>query len=233
MKHPGTMGFQPEVSFGIPQADVMPLSGTYCPIIFFDIAAFGDSKRDNDVQISVRNGLYQILARSFDHLKIRQSLYYRQDCGDGVLMIFPPTLSTETLAFLPAWLAVEIQRHNKCASPAAQIQLRAALHVGPVHWDAHGVCGQALIHAARLIEAQPPRDALAAAGADLVFIVSESVYDMVIQHTPHPAGTPYRQIRARVKESAITAWITLSVTQYDLNPPGHHRHRLSAVPGLP
>ena len=48
--------------------------------------------------------------------------------------------------------------------------------------------------------------------ADLGVIVSAYIYDNVIrQHDGQPrAATPYRKIRFRVKESALTAWIHLT-----------------------
>jgi hypothetical protein len=208
------------------------LSGTYCPVLFFDIAAFGDPKRDNDIQMFARDGLYQILRRTFAQTGLAQAWYYRQDYGDGVLAVLQPTAAIDSIASLPAWLQREIQRYNKCASEAARIQLRAVLHIGPIYWDDHGVCGDTLIHAARLIDAQPIKDELAAADADLVFAVSEPVYGAVIRHSPQPGNLSYRQIRARVKESQFNAWITVvggrgpAVTS-DHQPP------LTAVPDIP
>jgi class 3 adenylate cyclase len=230
MKHPNVLAFQPSTadpsgSGYCACALGTAFSGTYCPILFFDIASFGAPERDNDIHLAVRRGLYQILHSTFGRFDIPPAAYYREDCGDGVLSVFPPTIAADTITCLPLWLPVEIQRYNKCASPAARIQLRAALHIGPVYWDEHGVYGQAVIHAARLIDAQPVKDALAATHADLVFVVSESVYDAVVQHIPQPAGVQYRKIRTRVKESSITAWITLSDPD-----PGRF---LTAVPDTP
>ncbi|WP_067456262.1 hypothetical protein [Actinomadura macra] len=201
--------------------------GAYHPIVFFDIAAFGNSSRDNDIQRFVRSGLYQILHCAFGHVGAPPTAYYRQDYGDGVLAIFPPTIPADTIAALPLWLHREIRRYNKCASPIAHIQLRAAFHVGPVYWDDHGAYGQAVIHAARLIDAQPVREALASTGADLAFVISGLVYNDVIQHHPQLADPPYRSLTARVKESTITAWLTLPDA-----PSPDHQHHLVAVTDL-
>ncbi|MBC6456808.1 hypothetical protein [Actinomadura sp. HBU206391] len=186
-------------------------SGAYCPILFFDIAGFGDPDRDDDVQMFARWGLYRILGKAFDRAGISWDACYHEDRGDGALSVIPPTIPMDRVVALPVWLQAEIRRYNKCASPVARIQLRAALHVGPVHRDEHGISGQAVIHAARLVDAQPAREALAASGADLVFLASESVYESVIRHGPQPMDAAgYRQITAVVKGSAVNAWMTVS-----------------------
>jgi hypothetical protein len=208
------------------------LSGTYCPILFFDIAASADPRRDNDIQMFIRRGLYEILRRSFEQVVISQVAYYREDYGDGVLAVIPPTTAVDGLVGLPAWLQQEIQRYNKCASAAARIQLRGALHVGPIYWDEHGVYGEAINHTARLIEAQSVKDELASSDADLVFVLSESVYNAVARHSPQPGNTEYREIKARVKESKFSAWITVSGARPLPDVPVH-QPPLSAVPDVP
>lgn len=213
-------------------AAALQLSGTYCPILFFDIAASAHPSRDNDIQLFIRRGLYEILRRSFEQVGIAQVAYYREDYGDGVLAVIPPTTAVDAIVGLPAWLQQEIQRHNKCASAAARIQLRGALHVGPIYWDEHGVCGEAINHTARLIEAQPVKDELVSADADLVFALSEPVYNAVARHSPQPGNTVYREIKARVKESKFSAWITVSGAR-PLPEMPFHQPPLSAVPDVP
>jgi hypothetical protein len=97
--------------------------------------------------------------------------------------------------------ASRLKRYNRQAGAPGRIQLRAALHVGPVAPDANGLRGHALIHAARMLDAPALKEALAAAGADLAFIASGHVYDTVIQHATglvDPAA--FRRIRVNVKE---------------------------------
>ncbi|WP_285495266.1 hypothetical protein [Actinomadura sp. NBRC 104425] len=178
--------------------------------MFFDVAGFGRPDRDADIQQAVRRGLYQIVFGALDRAAVPHTVYYRQDHGDGVLAVLPPTVPVLALAeSLPIWQHLEIRRYNKCASPAARIQLRSALHIGPVYRDEQGVSGRALIHAARLIDAPPVRRALADSHADLVFAASDRVYDEVICHHPTPAGVEYRRFAARVKEDEFTAWFTV------------------------
>jgi hypothetical protein len=236
MENASAQAFQPSLAsrWDAPYPTAAPsrLSGTYCPVLFFDIAAFAHPQRDNDIQMFARDGLYRILRRTFDQIGLPEAAYYRQDYGDGVLAVIPPTTAIDTVAGLPTWLHLEIRRYNKCASPAARIQLRAALHIGPIYWDSHGVSGEALVHAARLIDAQPVKDELAAADADLVFVISEPVYGAVIRHSPQPGNAVYREIEARVKESKISAWITLSGARA-FSDVSDHQPPLSAVPDMP
>ena len=105
-------------------------------------------------------------------------------------------------------LAVGLLWHNRQANDATRIQLRAALDVGPVVSDPEGVSGQAIIHAARLLESPILKRQLADSAADLGVIVSTYVYDNVIAHESGPAG--YQQVKLRVKESRMTAWMRLA-----------------------
>lgn len=184
-------------------------SGTFCPILYFDIAAFGDPSRDSDIQTFVRSGLYRILRAAFGRVGVPWQDCYHEDRGDGVLVIAPPVNPIDAVAALPPWLHAEIQRHNKCASVIARIQLRAALHVGPVYWDEYGVCGEAVIHAARLIDLQQGRVALSEGDADLVFIRSATVHESVVPQGLSVSEPEYQRIKTRVKESSITAWINV------------------------
>jgi hypothetical protein len=78
--------------------------------------------------------------------------------------------------------------------------------------DAQGVTGHAINQTARLVQARILRKLLSETRADLGVIVSAYIYDYVIrQHEGQPMdAAPYRKIRFRVKESALTAWIHLT-----------------------
>ena len=65
-----------------------------------------------------------------------------------------------------------------------RIQLRVALTVGPVVPDEDGISGEAIIEAARLLEAPESKRRLVDEQADLGVIVSAFLYDTVIKHGP-------------------------------------------------
>ena len=187
--------------------------GMICAILAVDIAAFGDPARDNDVQRFVHDALYRLVAEAFNRCGVPWHGCYHEDRGDGIVIIIPAATDAAAIASLPAWLHAEIQRHNKCASPAARIQLRAALHIGPVQRDDHGLSGAELIRTARMLDAQQLRDALAGSHSALAFAVSAFVYDSIIRHSPGLADpSAFRQIDVRVKESSFPAWLMVTPT---------------------
>ena len=137
---------------------------------------------------------------------------YAQSVEFTASSIVPPTVSTLWLVDpLLALLAAKLKRYNRQAGDPVRIQLRVALHVGPIFRDAQGLCGQSLIRAARMLDAPALRQSLASTGADLAFIASDHVYDSVIQHAAGLVDpTTFRRVRVQVKESKITGWIHLA-----------------------
>jgi hypothetical protein len=181
-------------------------------IFFTDIANFGDPRRDDDDRRVVRETLYETLWAAFEGSNVPWATCVHEDRGDGVLIVAPPTVSTVSLVDpLLSVLAFRLRRHNHRAGDPIRIQLRAALHVGPVFQDAQGLNGHALIHAARMLDAPVLKESLANTRADLAFMASAHVYDTVIRHTVgllDPAG--FRQVQFRVKEAEITSWMYLA-----------------------
>ncbi|TMR07057.1 hypothetical protein ETD83_01985 [Actinomadura soli] len=64
-----------------------------------------------------------------------------------------------------AHLAVALRRHNRRAAGAARMQLRAALHVGPVRRGPKGVSGISIITARRTVDAPAVQRRVADTGA--------------------------------------------------------------------
>jgi hypothetical protein len=155
--------------------------------------------------------MYAILERSFERSGIPWDNCYREDRGDGVLIIIPPETPTSLLVDpLSRRLVAALAAHNGQATEALRMQLRVALHVGPVVSDPEGVSGESIILAARILEAPTLKRELAYEVADLGLIVSTYVYDTVVKHASgHVDSTRYRQVRVRVKESRLNAWMCL------------------------
>ena len=181
-------------------------------IFLTDVAGFGDPRRDDDDRRVVRDALYRLLREAFEGSNVPWTACLHEDRGDGTLTIVPPTVSTLWLVDpLLALLAAKLKRYNRQAGDPVRIQLRVALHVGPIFRDAQGLCGQSLIRAARMLDAPALRQSLASTGADLAFIASDHVYDSVIQHAAGLVDpTTFRRVRVQVKESKITGWIHLA-----------------------
>ncbi|GAA4485176.1 hypothetical protein GCM10023191_009380 [Actinoallomurus oryzae] len=197
-----------------------------CAVVAFDIAGFGDRRRDDDVQLYVRAGLYRILEESFEDAGVPWRECHREDRGDGVLVVVPALVATESLISpLTERVRAGLRRHNKLSSEPAQIRLRMALHAGHVHFDAYGVAGQTLVHAFRLLEAPTFKTAFAATGRELGCVVSDRLYDDVIRHGPGLIDPDlYHAISVSVKETEARAWVHF--------PPGAVRPALNAWPHM-
>jgi CRP-like cAMP-binding protein len=187
-------------------------SGGNCSILLTDIAGFGAHSRDDDDRLIVRETMYGLLQDAFSGSGLRQGDYYQEDRGDGALIVVPPDTPTRSVVDpMLAQLAASLRRHNRRASEATRIQLRAALAVGPVTWDPRGVSGGSIIQAARLLEAPVLKNRLAETTADLGFIASTFVYETVIQQAPgYVDPACYLPVEIQVKESALTAWMFLA-----------------------
>ena len=114
---------------------------------------FTDPRRDEYVQLYVREMLYRILER----VRRRRPPWHacrHEDRGDGVVVVVPPVIPVDGLADpLPERLCGLIRVHNRLSSEDARIQLRAAAHVGKVYHDGHGFAGDAASHLFRLLQA--------------------------------------------------------------------------------
>jgi CRP-like cAMP-binding protein len=189
-----------------------PLAPLNCTIFFTDIANFGDPRRDDDDRRVVRESLYTMLRESFEGSHVSWASCVHEDRGDGVLIIAPATVSTVPLVdpLLPL-LAFKLKRHNRRATDRVRIQLRVAVHVGPVLQDGNGLSGQALIHTARMLDAPILKESLAITRADLAVMASAHVYDTVIRHTPGLVDPgAFRRVRYQVKEAKIISWMYLA-----------------------
>jgi Cyclic nucleotide-binding domain len=192
-----------------------PWTGQNCSICITDITAFSDSSRDDKDRRSVRGAMYRMLTDAFNDSGILWNACYREDRGDGALIIVPPSIPTSAVVDVAAVrLAVALGRHNRRASIATRISLRVAIHVGPVTTDSEGVSGHAINQAARLIEAAPLKRQITETAADLGLAASEFVYDTVISQNYGPADlAKYRKMRFRAKGSgSLAAWMYLSGT---------------------
>ncbi|WP_147312160.1 hypothetical protein [Thermomonospora umbrina] len=180
------------------------------PIFGVDIAGFGHPDRDDEVQVAVRRVLYQVLREAWEGAGLSWADALREDRGDGVLLIASPAEPPGTLIDpLLELIRLRLNRHNRLSSPAAQIRLRAALHLGPVHRDQHGVTGTAVTHMFRLLNAPQLRTALEEPDTDLAFIASQQVFDHIIRTHGSMGPESYLPVECRVKETLAPAWITI------------------------
>jgi hypothetical protein len=174
-----------------------------------DIASFGSADRDDHARAYLRKVLYDGLRASFDAAGVPYDHCYREDRGDGVMLIVPPSYDTAVLiSSVVDGLRGEVRRHNDLASSAASLQVRVAVHIGACVSDDHGLVGDALNHAFRILEAAPLKRALRDSGAGVGLVVSQRVYEDVVRHGPGLVDPgEYVSITVEVKETAGAAWI--------------------------
>lgn len=188
-----------------------PADGQVCALFAVDIAGFTRPDRDDDIRMFMREELYRILERAFDGSGIPWRGCFREDRGDGALVVIPPGIAaTGIIDPMPGRLGSLIRRHNHVARDVAHIQLRVAAHIGPVDYDGHGFVGADVDFLFRMLDARPLKHALASTGADLALIVSNYVYSNVVSRHPSlvsPAA--FRPVRFQVKYTKSRAWIYL------------------------
>jgi hypothetical protein len=176
------------------------------------MARFGSSCRTDGDRSIMRQTLYGMLQEAFRRSGVSWSLCRHEDRGDGTLTVVPPMIPTMSLIEpMIALLAADLRRYNHRASRATLIQLRLALHAGPVAADAYGLHGYALIHMARLLDASVLKKSLAESDADLAVMVSEHVYETAVHHAVglvDPAF--YRRVSVPTKDGRTAGWMYLA-----------------------
>jgi class 3 adenylate cyclase len=185
-----------------------PWHGLNCTIFMADIAAFGGHSRNDKDRQFLRTSMYAILRQAFEGSGVSWRDCYHEDRGDGVLIIVPPSTPTSQLIDpLSDCIAAALAAHNDQVTAQLRMQLRVALHVGPVVSDDEGVCGESIIIAARILDAPMLKRQMVQEVADLGLIVSAYVYDTVVKHAPGRVNPAlYRRVRVSIKEARLDAW---------------------------
>jgi hypothetical protein len=179
-----------------------------------DITGFSHNRSDN-LQLWVRRSMYNLLEEAFNASAVAWNRSYHEDRGDGVLIVSPhgtvPELFIDPIYH---WLASELQRHNRVSSGRARIQMRVALHIGKIGYDAHGVMGTALVHLFRLLDAPAFKKAHIEAGHDIDLIVSDYFYEEVLRYGLAMADPQdFRPLKVEFKETRARAWMYSPLTE--------------------
>ena len=185
-------------------------------VLVVDIESYGP--RPNPFQASLRRAMYDVLREACADAGMDWESIVHLDRGDGVILLVPAATSIVTVAgpFLRDLDAVLAEK-AAMFSRAHRMRLRVGLHQGLCQRDDTGWMGEAINTACRLVDAQPLRDALAAASdARMAVIVSDEIYQTVIRHgyrQMDPAS--FAPITLAAKElTGATAWISVPGRSY-------------------
>ncbi|MFD7817624.1 hypothetical protein ACFV6E_32590 [Streptomyces sp. NPDC059785] len=129
-----------------------------------------------------------------------------KDSGDGAFLLFPSSLVARLVDPLLGRLDAALRRyrqHQLADSPL--VRLRVSVHAGPLSLPHHR--GDAINDAARLLNSQAVREAMAAArdsGGFLAAVLSELVYHRTVQanRTPGLREHHFVEAVARVSDKA-------------------------------
>lgn len=177
-------------------------------IVVVDVEGFGDYTRVRPNQLIVRDTMYRAVRKGLRAAGIHWSRCHHVDRGDGVFILAPASTDKVRLVeALPAAIAKALRRHNAGHSAPERIRLRLALHAGEVARDEHGVTGNSINLAFRLLDAPELKIAFRQAPGVLAVITSEWFYDEVVRHSCVAAA--YRKIAVDVKETSTSGWMHL------------------------
>ncbi|WP_030411424.1 hypothetical protein [Streptomyces sp. NRRL S-1448] len=157
----------------------------------------------------MRARIYRVLETAFSHAKVARDAVHMEDRGDGVLLSVAGRVSVTRL--LGLWM-VEVRENLREENRGLRVPLglRVGMHVGPVRRDGMGICGRAVDLACRLADSPVGRQLLDAERADLVLVVSESLYEDVVRSGgKFIEPTRYSRARLALKEGAVNAWFHL------------------------
>ncbi|XVQ10539.1 substrate-binding domain-containing protein [Spirillospora sp. CA-255316] len=203
-------------------------------IFWVDIAGSSALSRTDLDRHNARAGMYRALRRAFRRARLPWSTWnnrfgrHREDRGDGVFCLVPPSVPKSRLvAALPA-LESALEAHNRDAPEGASIRLRVALHAGEVHFDPEGVSGNAMDYTARLLDAPEFKGLFAASGSCLGVIASDWFYQNVIHQNPEHQFQEYRRTAVTVRGAGPPeAYVRLFPRSA---PPEEGSRRLPAAP---
>lgn len=200
-------------------------------ILLVDVERFGDHNRKDPHRVTVRDGLYRMLEKAIHGTGISWDICYREDRGDGVMILVPSNVHKILFAeSLPGLLADELRRYNQYHPEQERIRLRMALHAGEVFFDDNGVTSNDVNLAFRLLDAEPLREALRDSPGVVALIASSWFYYRVIQNSASFPAQSYSPVLIDSKEVRTVAWITIPglpepVSSYARNEPWRIRLR--------
>lgn len=192
------------------EGPVGPGHARHHTILVVDVEGFSNRRRTIPHQVAVREGLHRAMRKAFDKAGIPWVKCYREDRGDGALVLAPSYVpKSRFVESLPYELTAALCEHNEVYDARSRIRLRVALHAGEVMHDKQGVTGEALTRTFRLADAAALKSELAASPGVLALITSSRFFDEVVRQSAAVNPHTYREVEVAVKETRTTAWMHL------------------------
>lgn len=180
-------------------------------IVVVDVADFTHPGRTHVDQLCIRDAMYDAFHQALASSGADIGQCEIEDRGDGILVLLPSGFPEDRLVTaLPDALAGEVRRHNANSGGSSIFRLRMAIHAGTVHLDEHGVVGDAVNLAFRLIDAPSLKTLLRSSDGLLALVVSEPFYDGIVRDTPEAAPASYARTRVEVKNTRAIGWMRIT-----------------------
>ncbi|WP_132118350.1 adenylate/guanylate cyclase [Actinocrispum wychmicini] len=165
--------------------------------VVVDVGQFG--RLTNPQQLATRASLYRWLIDGFTTGGVQWESCQHEDRGDGVLVVAPASVAKTTL------LGPVLDRLTEHV-PFGHARL--AVHAGEMHHDGRGFVGADVNTVFRLVNSDVSRRALAATTGSCVVLVSDQLYQGIVQHGYRDIRpTDYRQVSISEKETNTSAWL--------------------------
>ncbi|WP_216590911.1 hypothetical protein [Streptomyces brasiliscabiei] len=171
-------------------------------VVVIDVARFA-THSDRD-QMAVRRHVAEAVDLSLSALQVDLDDSRQEDRGDGVLILFPPSVPSPYIVGM--WVALlhkELQRINADRDEA--IQLRVGMQKGAVALDQHGVAGITVNGATRLCDSNRTRN-LQTDGNELVLAISEALYKGAVDGYPLADPDKFTHATVPTKTGVTLAW---------------------------
>jgi hypothetical protein len=174
--------------------------------------------RTNTGRARLRHTMYEVFERALSTAGIEEAHHDPLiDRGDGILAVIHPTVPKTLL------LDTVVPELGEQLARCDDLQLRAVVHAGEVHYDSRGCFGESLDLSFRLLDAPELKLLLRQIMAPLAVVLSEDIYRAVVRHGYdhiEPDGfAPL--VRAEIAGESHRGWVRL---------PAHRGY--SAVPNI-
>lgn len=181
----------------------------YRTILAVDIVAFSSPERTDPIRLRLHQRLRRICDALLRQIGAGGADGISNDTGDGFIYSIDPSVSkTLLLDRLVPRLARRLERENAARPRNEEMRLRVAVHAGEVLRDPKPLVGVAVIHACRLLDAEPLRACLRVTDRPLALVVSQAIYDNVVrQEYGRIQRSAFHAVIAAVKETTEHAWV--------------------------